>query len=76
MCIIDRIGAILGCKGGGIFVRNGVAVGIALGNGAAIHTGQRGPVSYTHLDVYKRQVQKRNQEKQEYYKELQGGDIK
>ena len=41
-----QIGAILGCKGGGILVRNGVAVGIALGNGAAIHTGQRGLIGF------------------------------
>ena len=37
-----QIGAVLCGVGGGVFIGNGVAVGVAQGDGAAIHTGQRG----------------------------------
>ena len=37
-----QIGAVLGGVGSGVFIGNGVAVGVAQGDGAAIHTGQRG----------------------------------
>ena len=41
-----QIGAVLGGKGGGVLVGNGVAHRVAPGDGAAIHTGQRGLVGF------------------------------
>ena len=41
-----QIGAVLGGKGGGVGVCNGVAHRVALGDGAAIHTGQGGLVGF------------------------------
>ena len=37
-----QIGTVLCGVGGGVFIGNGVAVGVAQGDGTAIHTGQRG----------------------------------
>ena len=41
-----QIAAVLGGKGGGILVRNGIVVGVALGDGAAVHTGQCGLIGF------------------------------
>lgn len=42
-----QIGAVLGGKGGGVGVCNGVAHRVALGDSAAIHTGQGGLVGFS-----------------------------
>ena len=42
----DEVGAVLGFVSGGVLVGNGVAIGIAERDGAAIHTGQRGFIGF------------------------------